>query len=535
MKLSCIPETFGKAAVMLIPVLLSGSMLSGNPGDPVNLWSNAFSLVNQAIFSSPAIGPSGTVVFGTRDAAGGQSGNVYGFNPDGTIKWKYPFLTSGPDWFDSSPAIARDGTVYIGCWNNYLYAIDNGSGNELWRFNASVPASGGGSSFDGAIVASPAIGPDGTIYVGSMNGFVFAIGTDGLERWDTDILSPVLAGAVLNPAGDTLYVGDDNGRLHAVDTATGQVLWSFDIPPEHDLSFRLEERGIEATPAIDAQGNILFTSVNGYLYSLSPDGMLQTAYAASDSALSSPVIDAEGRIYFSSRDNRVYCLQVSTEGLLDILWDAEVGEVLYSGAAIDDAGNIVLAAYSGTGTSIYCYNAAGQQLWSPIQIPTVNDSSINISPDGAFYVGGYNGRMYKFEGNGPLAMAGWPRQGASRRQTGKRSDIYSLELIDYFPDITEDFGIRSYVPWFGLGLIEEIDLPDIGHIDHGKIHIAYSDSTGIILWDYDLLRWLIAFRNHPNYLYDIHAGRWLYHVAGTSVGTGRWFYDFTLKDWIEAP
>ncbi len=534
--------TAGKVVLLLATAILPVTAFPASPGEPINLWAHAPKL-NDIIFSSPAIGPSGTVVFGTKnDDNFNPSGNVYGYNPKGSIKWKYP-LTTGPDWFEGSPAISADGTAYIGCWNNYLYAIDVESdfvGNEFWRFNASTPASAGGQNFDGAIIASPTIGPDGTVYVGSMNGFIFAIDANGQEIWDTDMLSPVLAGAVLNEAADTLYFGDGDGNFHALDAVNGEVLWTYSVPPEHDLINRPEERGIEATPVLDGQGNILFSSVNGYLYMLSPDGVLKSTYAASDSILSSPVIDADGKIYFSSRDTYLYCLQVSTEGVLDILWELSIGDVLYSSPAIDDTGRVIVAAYSGGSTSgdttsVYCFDGDGQSQWQPVEIPTLNDSSINISPDGTFYIGGYDGNMYKFQGFAPLAMEGWPRQAASRRQTGLVADIQAIDLYDYFPDITESLGGLSLVPWFGAGWIEATQLPDIEHIDHGKLYVAYSDASGIIFWDYLLGRWLVAFRSHPNYLWDSRSGCWLYHAEGTSVDTERWFFDFSIRDWVTVP
>ena len=41
-------------------------------------------------------------------------------NPSGTLKWKYK--TGGSIW--SSPAIGSDGTIYVGSWDGNLYAIN---------------------------------------------------------------------------------------------------------------------------------------------------------------------------------------------------------------------------------------------------------------------------------------------------------------------------------------------------------------------------------------------------------------------------
>jgi len=69
--------------------------------------------IGDQIHSSPAIASDGTIYVGSDD------GYLYAINPDGTFKWK--FETSS--WIDSSSAIASDGTIYVGSDDEYLYAI----------------------------------------------------------------------------------------------------------------------------------------------------------------------------------------------------------------------------------------------------------------------------------------------------------------------------------------------------------------------------------------------------------------------------
>ena len=68
---------------------------------------------------------------------------------------------------DSSPAIGPDGTVYVGSEDHKLYAINGKSGVKLWEF------------VTGSLVfSSPAIGSDGTVYVGSQDKKLYALKTD---------------------------------------------------------------------------------------------------------------------------------------------------------------------------------------------------------------------------------------------------------------------------------------------------------------------------------------------------------------------
>ncbi|MEN3041771.1 MAG: PQQ-binding-like beta-propeller repeat protein, partial [Fervidobacterium sp.] len=73
------------------------------------------------------------------------------------------------DWIGSSPAIGSDGTIYVGSSDyyfseySYLHAI-NPDGTLKWKYQTG-----------GLISSSPAIGSDGTIYFG--NGTIIRVGS----------------------------------------------------------------------------------------------------------------------------------------------------------------------------------------------------------------------------------------------------------------------------------------------------------------------------------------------------------------------
>lgn len=75
------------------------------------------------------------------------------FNGPGAAGYRWRYLIG--DFVYSSPAIAADGTIYVGSSDDHLYAL-NPNGTLRWRYPTG-----------GEIWSSPAIGPDGTIYVGS--------------------------------------------------------------------------------------------------------------------------------------------------------------------------------------------------------------------------------------------------------------------------------------------------------------------------------------------------------------------------------
>ena len=90
---------------------------------------------------------------------------------------------------ESSPAIGSDGTVYVGSYDSKLYAINGKSGVKLWEFETG-----------GYVNSSPAIGSDGTVYVGSGKKH-YAIKTDskGLAKspWPMRGQNPQHTGRVM--------------------------------------------------------------------------------------------------------------------------------------------------------------------------------------------------------------------------------------------------------------------------------------------------------------------------------------------------
>jgi outer membrane protein assembly factor BamB len=72
--------------------------------------------------SCPAISADGTIYVGT-NIYSVDGGDIIAVNPNGTEKWRKRIAY---EWVDSSPCIAEDGSIYIGCatdWGGYLHAF----------------------------------------------------------------------------------------------------------------------------------------------------------------------------------------------------------------------------------------------------------------------------------------------------------------------------------------------------------------------------------------------------------------------------
>jgi len=156
-----------------------------------------FYTTGSGIDSSPAIGSDGIIYVGSYD------NKLYAINPDGTQKWSYPIGT----WIFPSPAIDSDGTIYVGSGDTNLYAI-NPDGTLKWSYPTGD-----------WLFSSPAIGSDGTIYVGSYDNKLYAINPDGTQKWFYTTGNQIVSSPVIGSDG-TIYVGSRDGNLYAFGSPT---------------------------------------------------------------------------------------------------------------------------------------------------------------------------------------------------------------------------------------------------------------------------------------------------------------------------
>ncbi len=246
-----------------------------------------------------------------------DNGSLHAVTKSLTLKWAVPFdITVGTvgGTFSSWPVIRYDETegknvIYVGSLDGRLYAVrdDGASGASL---NANFPILTGG-----AIRGTPAINPiSGDVYFGSDDGQIRARTSQGVARW---AVTPAPSAALVSsPAVDAaaarVYVGSTNGRLYALnDLANGAEIWRYPDPTRTPGDpTRIGD--IRGAPVVASDGAVIFGSDDGYLYAVNPSGTLRWKFPAAGSALgairSKPAIGANGIIYFSADDGKLYAV-----------------------------------------------------------------------------------------------------------------------------------------------------------------------------------------------------------------------------------
>ena len=148
--------------------------------------------LSPGMFGSPSIGPDGTIY-------GSGEGGLNSINPDGTLRWQFPIErpngSGNPCCFYglvglSSVAIGSNGILYFGVGvegfcscapvpsgygNASLYAVAP-NGTLAWKFVIHPTVTCATFSCPIVLLSDPTIGSDGTIYIGSGDGNLYAIG-----------------------------------------------------------------------------------------------------------------------------------------------------------------------------------------------------------------------------------------------------------------------------------------------------------------------------------------------------------------------
>jgi outer membrane protein assembly factor BamB len=176
-----------------------------------------------------------------------------------------------------------------------------------WTFEAGSPL------WAGATFA------DGTVYVGGQDGQLHALDArTGGKTWSFRAGGPIRTRATL--AGGSLYFQADDGHLYALEAASGRERWRARVvdKPIERLPFdnpksRYDRFGSDVTVA---GGRLYLGTHDGRVLALDPArGDRAWEFASGDSVLGAPVVDA-GRVFFGSFDGHVYALEADSGKLL---------------------------------------------------------------------------------------------------------------------------------------------------------------------------------------------------------------------------
>lgn len=296
------------------------------------------------------------------------------YQPISVLKWKYK--TDGKIF--ASP-ITKNGIVYIGSEDGFLYAIEENSGKTKWKFKT-----------DGAIHSSPAI-LGNTVYFGSFDGHYYAVNTQngkliwkfktGGEHWmgengrfgmkpETQYMEDLWGFYISSPTvyqnknSSFVVFGSSDGNVYTVDAKTGKLKWKFKT-----------NGPVHGTPVID-QNKVYIGGWDATLYALNAESGKEIWHFATGTkvgftGIQSSVAVADGKVYFGAREPYFFALDAQT-GKLIWKYDAENSWVLSSAVIRDNTVYVgtsdtyaLLALDAKTGVEKYRFKVNGYVYNSP--------------------------------------------------------------------------------------------------------------------------------------------------------------------------
>jgi outer membrane protein assembly factor BamB/predicted Ser/Thr protein kinase len=300
----------------------------------------------------------------------------------------------------SSPVVV-DGVLYVGAYDNNLYALDARTGKFEWKY-----------ATEGGIAATPFVWKD-RVLIGSEDRLLYAISartgriiwtcpTEGRIRssarvefehaffgsddyrlyavnahsgrvvWKFEALGPIRSTPIVGD--EIVYVGSEDNHLYAIDLQSGSQKWKF-----------RSNRSITSSPALH-DGLVVFGSTDWNVYALDErSGWIIWRTRTNQAVISSPRV-VEGTVYIGSSDGCLYALD-ATSGRQ--IWKYDSGSQIVSNPAITEN-----AAYVGTigGDVISIGIKSGKERWR-----FSTQGKVTSSPfiyEGMLYVGSTDHTVY---------------------------------------------------------------------------------------------------------------------------------------------
>lgn len=248
----------------------------------------------------------GVGVGGSLVVVGTQKGAIYAYDIAGKLQWKSKLsseVLSAPKYFD--------GMVIVRTGDSRIYGINANDGSRRWVYDRTSPALTLRSSA-GVVIDS------GAVYAGFAGGKLVAIRADnGKMLWEASVAQPKgvteierIADITSLPVidGPLVYAVAYQGRVAAVDRATGRIMWSRDISSLSGLS--IEDARVYVSHATGSVYALDYATGKTFWRQSALKNRQLTAPVPMGSLIA--VGDVEGYVHFLSREDGAFAARVKT-------------------------------------------------------------------------------------------------------------------------------------------------------------------------------------------------------------------------------
>lgn len=251
-------------------------------------------------------------------------------------------------------------------------------------------------SLGGSIYGSATLGKD-LLFVpvySTPKGAVHAIDiSTGASRWSVETGGPVGSTPLFIEDLSMVVFGADDGKLYAVDSDSGSLLWTYTHHEALQRKFQIAASPIYA-PGPNGKGRLFIGTLDrtGDIFALEIHGRDVSSVLWQLSAGGVPgtcAFDSE-ELFVGSNNGQLYAIGAE-DG--NVHWTAQTNGIVYSSPAISADGSRVFVG-SNDGT-MYAFNrSTGEKLWG-VFTPGWVDSSPAIDSDGNVFVCVSNGNAFQ--------------------------------------------------------------------------------------------------------------------------------------------
>ncbi|MBA4374714.1 MAG: protein kinase [Anaerolinea sp.] len=276
-------------------------------------------------------------------------------------------------------ATLDSGTIYVGAYDNNLYAIDAAKGQFQWKY-----------AVDGGVISKPLIS-NNQVYFGSEDGKLHIIHSKtGKRSWMFTTEGPIRCSAKI--AEGHIFFGSDDANLYAVNIASNRKSWAIKT-----------EGPVRSTPFISNDLIYFGTEANEFLCS-DFRGQVKWRFWTKRPVTSSPIV-SDGIVYFASLDSNFYALDAKSGW---VIWRFRMGK-----GSVASPTTVENFTFIGSADGyLYCVEkSSAKEIWrfkTDHQVsgsPTIYKDALYFgAADGTFYCLDYkSGRQrWKFTTNGPI-------------------------------------------------------------------------------------------------------------------------------------
>ena len=311
-------------------------------------YGSAEELQRALLSLSSARGIGGTTAFGTTSIGSGEVMALWRFACEDEVR--------------SSPAV-HEGTLYIGAYDNNLYALNAKDGKFLWKY-----------ATEGGIASSPCV-QEGRVFVGSSDKLLYAVSADtGRILWTCPTQDKIWSSP--QAAFGHVFFGSDDHRVYAANVHSGRVVWSFE-----------GEGAIRSSPTV-GEDAVYIGSEGGVVYAIDTSGQARWRFRARRGVTSSPAI-TEDMAYVGCQDWFVYGLDIRSGWSI---WRYRTGGPIVSSPDADNG----LVFIGSTDKYLYALDADNGRLVWRYETQDQVTSSPAVA-EGAVYFGSVDGAIYSLD------------------------------------------------------------------------------------------------------------------------------------------